>query len=222
MWIVLPFCWHELQPCLWAVQALDRSKDRERGSGTDGGADNRAEGERQRDSDVPPTSLQLAVGAAGLAALPIVIWSEWVLKSTGKQLSRHGSRQGMASLTPERSCAYDTCVRSSCQLAVREPCTALPCCCTTSLYLSHLLRAGCGLPPGPSGLLGAAEGISYLVVGGIVVWSLARKLGSGSGEWSGSNTLICCHVHSWPPWLRCPSVYARVVQGRQSRSLSAA
>ncbi|KAL4859968.1 hypothetical protein ACK3TF_000201 [Chlorella vulgaris] len=81
--------------------SLDRSKNRGRGGGTSGGADSRAEGERQRDSDAPPTSLQLAVG--------------------------------------------------------------------------------CGLPPGPSGLLGAAEGISYLVVGGIVVWSLARKLGSGSG-----------------------------------------
>lgn len=45
-----------------------------------------------------------------------------------------------------------------------------------------LCTAGCGLPPGPSGLLGAAEGVSYLVVGSIALWSLARKLSTGNGE----------------------------------------
>ncbi|KAI7844249.1 hypothetical protein COHA_002047 [Chlorella ohadii] len=70
----------------------------------------------------PPSGMQLAIAAAGLAALPVVAWSEWVLKSTG-----------------------------------------------------------CGLPPGPSGLLGAAEGVSYLVVGGVVLWSLATKLSTGRG-----------------------------------------
>ncbi|KAL4437989.1 hypothetical protein ABPG77_004210 [Micractinium sp. CCAP 211/92] len=70
----------------------------------------------------PPAGLLLAATAAGLAALPVVVWSEWVLKTTG-----------------------------------------------------------CGLPPGPSGLLGAAEGVSYLVVGSIALWSLARKLRTGSG-----------------------------------------
>lgn len=34
----------------------------------------------------PPASMQMAVSAAGLAALPVVAWSEWVLKSTGKHL----------------------------------------------------------------------------------------------------------------------------------------
>ncbi|PRW58979.1 T3A5_60 isoform B [Chlorella sorokiniana] len=70
----------------------------------------------------PPSGMQLAIAAVGLAALPVVAWSEWVLKSTG-----------------------------------------------------------CGLPPGPSGLLGAAEGVSYLVVGGVVLWSLASKLSTGRG-----------------------------------------
>lgn len=70
----------------------------------------------------PPSGMQLAIAAAGLAALPVVAWSEWVLKSTG-----------------------------------------------------------CGLPPGPSGLLGAAEGLSYLVVGSVVLWSLASKLSTGRG-----------------------------------------
>lgn len=41
--------------------------------------------------------------------------------------------------------------------------------------------AGCGLPPGPSGLLGAAEGVSYLSVVGIAAWGLASKLSSGKG-----------------------------------------
>jgi hypothetical protein len=31
-------------------------------------------------------------------------------------------------------------------------------------------------------VLGAAEGVSYLVVGGVLAWSLARRLSSGSGE----------------------------------------
>ncbi len=34
----------------------------------------------------PPASVLLAVSVAGLAALPVVAWSEWVLKSTGKPL----------------------------------------------------------------------------------------------------------------------------------------
>ncbi|PSC75232.1 hypothetical protein C2E20_1164 isoform B [Micractinium conductrix] len=76
----------------------------------------------QQQGSEPPSGLQMAAAAAGLAALPVVGWSEYVLRTTG-----------------------------------------------------------CGLPPGPGGLLGAAEGVSYLVVGGVVLWSLARKLGTGSG-----------------------------------------
>ena len=40
-------------------------------------------------------------------------------------------------------------------------------------------RAGCGLPPGPSGLLGAAEGVSYLVVTAIACWSVYSKVSVG-------------------------------------------
>lgn len=45
--------------------------------------------------------------------------------------------------------------------------------------------AGCGLPPGPSGSLGALEGISYLAVAGAALWSLvyaARSGNSASGD----------------------------------------
>ena len=41
--------------------------------------------------------------------------------------------------------------------------------------------------------MGAAEGISYLVVGGVVAWSLARKLSTGTGEPTchSSRILLC-------------------------------
>ncbi|CAA0385543.1 hypothetical protein AtNW77_Chr3g0205741 [Arabidopsis thaliana] len=48
-----------------------------------------------------------------------------------------------------------------------------------SLYT--LKTTGCGLPPGPAGLIGALEGVSYLVVVGIVGWSLYTKTKTGSG-----------------------------------------
>lgn len=38
-------------------------------------------------SQEPPAGWQLAICAAGLAALPVVGWSEWVLKTTGEPLS---------------------------------------------------------------------------------------------------------------------------------------
>ena len=48
-------------------------------------------------------------------------------------------------------------------------------------YRLFYASAGCGLPPGPNGLWGAVEGVSYLVVGGFVVWSLGRRLRYGKG-----------------------------------------
>lgn len=48
-----------------------------------------------------------------------------------------------------------------------------------SLYT--LKTTGCGLPPGPGGAIGALEGVSYLVVFGIVGWSLYTKIKTGSG-----------------------------------------
>lgn len=40
---------------------------------------------------------------------------------------------------------------------------------------------GCGLPAGPFGLIGAAEGVSYLTVVGIAAWSVVTKLRTGKG-----------------------------------------
>lgn len=44
-----------------------------------------------------------------------------------------------------------------------------------------LKTTGCGLPAGPGGALGALEGISYLVVAGIFLWSIATKVRTGKG-----------------------------------------
>lgn len=44
-----------------------------------------------------------------------------------------------------------------------------------------LKTTGQGLPPGPGGLYGATEGISYLVIVGVVAWSLYTKAKTGSG-----------------------------------------
>ena len=50
------------------------------------------------------------------------------------------------------------------------------------LFIWHppILLAGCGLPNGPAGLLGAAEGISYLTIVGIAVWSVVQRLNPNS------------------------------------------
>ena len=47
--------------------------------------------------------------------------------------------------------------------------------------LLTLRDTGCGLPPGPLGLVGAAEGVSYLYVLALVAWSAAKKVRTGSG-----------------------------------------
>jgi hypothetical protein len=44
-----------------------------------------------------------------------------------------------------------------------------------------LAQTGCGLPPGPSGLYGAAEGVSYLVLVGFAAASIQRKVSTGKG-----------------------------------------
>lgn len=53
-----------------------------------------------------------------------------------------------------------------------------------------LFSTGSGLPPGPGGALGAAEGISYLVILGIVAWSAATKASTGSGLPAGPAGLL--------------------------------
>ena len=47
--------------------------------------------------------------------------------------------------------------------------------------LVTLRNTGCGLPPGPLGLVGAAEGVSYLYVVGLIAWSAVKKAKTGSG-----------------------------------------
>lgn len=44
-----------------------------------------------------------------------------------------------------------------------------------------LKTTGEGLPPGPGGVYGATEGVSYLVVVGIAAWSIYKKVKTGSG-----------------------------------------
>lgn len=53
-----------------------------------------------------------------------------------------------------------------------------------------LKTTGCGLPPGPAGLLGGLEGISYLVVVAVVGWSLTSRISSGSGLPDGPGGLL--------------------------------
>ena len=57
-----------------------------------------------------------------------------------------------------------------------------------SLYT--LKTTGCGLPAGPFGLIGAAEGISYLVVIGFVAAALLSKVTSGKGLPAGPGGLL--------------------------------
>ena len=57
-----------------------------------------------------------------------------------------------------------------------------------SLYF--VATTGGGLPAGPFGLLGAAEGVSYLVVVGIVGAALRSKLSTGAGLPSGPAGLL--------------------------------
>ena len=48
-----------------------------------------------------------------------------------------------------------------------------------------LKTTGKGLPEGPGGIFGALEGVSYLVVLGIIGWSVSTKVRTGSGLPSG-------------------------------------
>ena len=47
--------------------------------------------------------------------------------------------------------------------------------------LVTLKNTGCGLPPGPGGAYGAAEGVSYLYVIGLIAYSAVKKVKTGSG-----------------------------------------
>eukprot|EP00882_Tetradesmus_deserticola_P028167 GHRQ01031361.1.p1 GENE.GHRQ01031361.1~~GHRQ01031361.1.p1 ORF type:complete len:158 (+),score=59.42 GHRQ01031361.1:502-975(+) len=59
------------------------------------------------------------------------------------------------------------------------------------LFSEYTLKTtGEGIPPGPGGLYGALEGVSYLVVLGIIGWSIATKLRTGSGLPAGPSGLL--------------------------------
>eukprot|EP00933_Yihiella_yeosuensis_P046554 TRINITY_DN42109_c0_g1_i1.p1 TRINITY_DN42109_c0_g1~~TRINITY_DN42109_c0_g1_i1.p1 ORF type:complete len:215 (-),score=23.55 TRINITY_DN42109_c0_g1_i1:57-701(-) len=59
------------------------------------------------------------------------------------------------------------------------------------LYSEYTLgTTGCGLPAGPFGLLGLAEGLSYLAVIALVGFSLKTKADSGSGLPAGPNGVL--------------------------------
>lgn len=59
------------------------------------------------------------------------------------------------------------------------------------LWSEYTLKTtGAGLPPGPGGALGAAEGLSYLVVLGVVGWSAITKVTTGSGLPAGPSGLL--------------------------------
>mmetsp|Transcript_22613 Transcript_22613/g.45788 ORF Transcript_22613/g.45788 Transcript_22613/m.45788 type:complete len:195 (+) Transcript_22613:84-668(+) len=55
---------------------------------------------------------------------------------------------------------------------------------------STLFQTGCGLPAGPFGLVGAAEGVSYLGVVGLVGYSLFTKITTGSGLPAGPKGIL--------------------------------
>jgi len=58
-------------------------------------------------------------------------------------------------------------------------------------YSEYVLKTtGCGLPPGPFGLEGAAEGVSYLGVVSIFGWALYSKVKTGGGLPSGPYGLL--------------------------------
>jgi hypothetical protein len=59
------------------------------------------------------------------------------------------------------------------------------------LYSEYVLsQTGCGLPAGPLGLVGAAEGISYLSVIGLGGYSIYTKVKTGSGLPAGKFGLL--------------------------------
>lgn len=59
------------------------------------------------------------------------------------------------------------------------------------LWSEYTLKAtGSGLPPGPGGALGAAEGVSYLVILAVVGWSIYTKVSTGTGLPPGPSGLL--------------------------------
>ena len=57
----------------------------------------------------------------------------------------------------------------------------LACEAVVGVSAAHVYSYGCGLPPGPAGLEGLGEGLSYLGVTGVLAASLVTKVQTGSG-----------------------------------------
>lgn len=88
---------------------------------------------------------ELGIGVGGILASLIVLWSEYTLKNTGKGLPGDilGAIEGVSYLVVLGLTAWS---------------------------ITTKLGSGSGLPPGKFGLLGAAEGLSYMSVAvGLVV-----------------------------------------------------
>lgn len=95
----------------------------------------------------------------------------------------------LPTLPPHRTSCQTTAILSPPQqkVAVALALPALP----IVAYSEYvLLTTGCGLPPGPSGLFGAAEGVSYLVVAAIVLASVYSKVKTGNGLPDGPAKLL--------------------------------
>ncbi|GHP04349.1 hypothetical protein PPROV_000310300 [Pycnococcus provasolii] len=63
-------------------------------------------------------------------------------------------------------------------------------CGITAVSIATLKTTGCGLPPGPGGLIGAAEGISYLAVTALLVTSITTKVKTGRGVPNGPGGVL--------------------------------
>ncbi|KAA8498049.1 hypothetical protein FVE85_5634 [Porphyridium purpureum] len=61
----------------------------------------------------------------------------------------------------------------------------------------HLFQTGCGLPPGPGGLYGAAEGVGFLVMLGVVAYSAYTKFKTGKGLPAGPYGLVGAAEGIW-------------------------
>jgi len=60
-----------------------------------------------------------------------------------------------------------------------------------TLYSEFTLKTtGCGLPAGPFGLIGGAEGISYLAIVGIAAFAIFSKIKTGSGLPAGPGGIL--------------------------------
>mmetsp|Transcript_24715 Transcript_24715/g.55876 ORF Transcript_24715/g.55876 Transcript_24715/m.55876 type:complete len:180 (-) Transcript_24715:97-636(-) len=94
------------------------------------------------------------LGGVSLVAVPVMLWSEYTLKTTGCGLPAGpggalGALEGVSYLWVVGLVAY-------------------------SLYTK--VKTGKGLPPGPGGILGAAEGLAFLaVLAGVAVLGLQIK-----------------------------------------------